>query len=352
MATKARNAQKREEQMKDPMEPSTQINRKANRHEKRRRRGDSKSAGGISKLLFLFVSFCAFSWPTICAAAPFSFDDIEFWVGEGENRAALVIDWVENSAEPPALAWGFRWDGSARGSDMLAAIVAADPRLVAKVGGQSGNLTAVYGLGYDTNNDNNDEYFKLAERDEMGQVVNVTMPFDEDGYFYTGPADGEEALDDEHDYYAEGWFGGFWHYGIASSNPYDGGSWSDDLLGMTGRVLNDGAWDSWAFTPTFNFAAFAENPQAATPPDAGAGDFNGDGSVDAADYVAWRHGDGSPESYDTWRMNFGATTGSSVPNSFIIPEPTTASFFAIAFLATQIAGGRKPRRIKSPLEER
>ena len=87
----------------------------------------------------LFVSSCAFSWPSFLSAQPFTFDDIEFWVGTGANRAALVIDWVEGSTEPPALVWGYRWDGTARGSDMLTAIVAADPRLFAKLGGTPSN---------------------------------------------------------------------------------------------------------------------------------------------------------------------------------------------------------------------
>ncbi|MCA9258376.1 MAG: hypothetical protein KDA61_04205, partial [Planctomycetales bacterium] len=41
-----------------------------------------------------------------------------------------------------------------------------------------------------------------------------------------------------------------------------------------------------------------------------AGDFNGDGSVDAADYSAWRDGLGtlySQQDYRDWRENFGKT---------------------------------------------
>ena len=49
-------------------------------------------------------------------AAPFTFEDIEYWVGSGANRAALVIDWDDNSIETPALAWGFCWDGTAHGN--------------------------------------------------------------------------------------------------------------------------------------------------------------------------------------------------------------------------------------------
>jgi hypothetical protein len=43
------------------------------------------------------------------------------------------------------------------------------------------------------------------------------------------------------------------------------------------------------------------------------GDFNSDGTVDAADYVVWRIGLGTTytqSDYDLWRVNFGQTSGS------------------------------------------
>jgi hypothetical protein len=58
------------------------------------------------------------------------------------------------------------------------------------------------------------------------------------------------------------------------------------------------------------------------------GDFNGDGKVDAADYVVWRKGLGTiytQADYDVWRNHFGQTAGSgagAIPNA-AVPEPTT-----------------------------
>jgi hypothetical protein len=37
------------------------------------------------------------------------------------------------------------------------------------------------------------------------------------------------------------------------------------------------------------------------------GDFDGDGDVDAADYVVWRKTDGTQTGFDAWRTNFGRT---------------------------------------------
>lgn len=59
-----------------------------------------------------------------------------------------------------------------------------------------------------------------------------------------------------------------------------------------------------------------------------AGDFNGDGVVDAADYTLWRHRLGSTTTqadYDTWRSRFGqiAAAGSGLELTSAVPEPGT-----------------------------
>jgi hypothetical protein len=55
------------------------------------------------------------------------------------------------------------------------------------------------------------------------------------------------------------------------------------------------------------------------------GDFNDDGTVDAADYVVWRKTDGTHAEYDSWRANFGepAGSGSVAGANATVPEPTT-----------------------------
>jgi hypothetical protein len=83
------------------------------------------------------------------------------------------------------------------------------------------------------------------------------------------------------------------------------------------------------------------------------GDYNRDGTVDAADYVLWRKSDGSQHGYQAWRANFGRTAGSTLaattplssasavetraPKSGSanapIPEPATFVMFLTAMLA-------------------
>jgi hypothetical protein len=277
----------------------------------------------------------------------FSFDDIRYWVGSGSNRAAIAIDWQDGSNQPASLVWGYRWNGAATGAQMLSAVVADDPRLFAKLGGTAANPSSVFGLGYDANNN--------------GQFgIDDGTAFDSQGFAFTDPADLATATD-AGDYYAEGWFTGFWHYGVASDNPYGSGHWSDSQVGMTSRQLTDGAWDSWTFTPSFNFAAFATNPVAAQPPLLG--DFDRDGHVTISDYNAWRASFGSTTQLDAdanrdhivdaadyvlWRQQLSIANGQSAISSRPINAPEPLSVFVGLQMTALLWGFFRPQR--SPRE--
>jgi hypothetical protein len=87
------------------------------------------------------------------------------------------------------------------------------------------------------------------------------------------------------------------------------------------------------------------------------GDFNTDGTVDAADYIAWRNGLGTTYSqadYDAWRANFGRSAagaaavalGASFPSSAgtanpAIPEPSWTVLAALCLLPL-LAVHRRP----------
>ena len=79
-----------------------------------------------------------------------------------------------------------------------------------------------------------------------------------------------------------------------------------------------------------------------------AGDFNDDGTVDAADYIVWRKGLGTSHTqagYNVWRANFGKTSTSGatadLPSSANspVPEPITHVLAALAIAA--FAGQRR-----------
>ncbi|MGD9633399.1 MAG: hypothetical protein AB7U97_09000 [Pirellulales bacterium] len=64
------------------------------------------------------------------------------------------------------------------------------------------------------------------------------------------------------------------------------------------------------------------------------GDYNSDGTVDAADFVAWRDSNGTPEEYETWREHFGQSAPGAAATSASVPEPTALSLLALLSLAT------------------
>ena len=67
------------------------------------------------------------------------------------------------------------------------------------------------------------------------------------------------------------------------------------------------------------------------------GDFDGDGKVNASDYIVWRDNLGSPftmADYNLWRGRFGkGGAGAGVGGGSAVPEPATAGFILMAMLA-------------------
>jgi hypothetical protein len=85
-----------------------------------------------------------------------STNDIQLWTGSGTNRAALVVEWnspeVFNNSTVPApianktMVWGFKFNGTATGTELFNAVLASDKRLYAVVTTNYG--TYIEGIGY------------------------------------------------------------------------------------------------------------------------------------------------------------------------------------------------------------
>ena len=93
------------------------------------------------------------------SAHAISLDDIQLWTGSGTNRAALVIEWstpestTNSSVSAPVtdktMVWGYRFNGTSTGTQMLQAILHADPKLYVVASESFG--TFVEGIGYNLN---------------------------------------------------------------------------------------------------------------------------------------------------------------------------------------------------------
>ena len=95
--------------------------------------------------LLLFVA-------NVGRADPFTLDDIQLWVGTGSNRAGLIVDFKTGSGNQ-SFAWGFRWNGTATGADMVNAIAAANNAGLRATIQHFSFGDAVDGFGFDQNRD-------------------------------------------------------------------------------------------------------------------------------------------------------------------------------------------------------
>jgi hypothetical protein len=104
---------------------------------------------------------------------------------------------------------------------------------------------------------------------------------------------------------------------------------------LDGAALTDIGWDLIA------------------PPVSPTGDYNGNGLVDAADYVLWRQQNGSivtagsgadgsanglvgPEDYTFWRGKFGISAGSGSLTSDAVPEPAGSALIVVNLLGVAV----------------
>jgi hypothetical protein len=77
-----------------------------------------------------------------------------------------------------------------------------------------------------------------------------------------------------------------------------------------------------------------------------AGDYNNNGTVDAADYVVWRNGDSPDDTqagYDLWKANFGKTSPGAGGGGVAVPEPGSV-MLGLAAVAWLVATGRGAKR--------
>ena len=191
-----------------------------------------KKLGTVFAFVLLIAAAPAWAEPVTTLA------DIDFWVGQGQNESALVIDFA-NGSDP--VVWGYRYDGPATAEDMLLDITAADNRLYSKIGTAGSFGLPLFGIGYDRNDNG---AFGLDD----GTI------FDPDGIAVVASnmADGAMVTDLGDDY-GEGWLSDvFCALYIADDSPYDGSdNWDSALTGFSGRNLTDGSWDGLAFAPGF-----------------------------------------------------------------------------------------------------
>jgi hypothetical protein len=141
------------------------------------------------------------------------------------------------------------------------------------------------------------------------------------------------------------------NYGSATFVPtqINGGNNQDFWVGhrgATGSTVR--GWSGYLddFRIYTNALSAAEVMELLVPVSASVpGDFNGDGKVDASDYVVWRETmPGDANKYQEWRSNFGYPLGSTAATSAGItnvPEPASIALFLIGLTFWMKVTGRQ-----------
>lgn len=164
------------------------------------------------------------------------FDLIEYWVGEGDNMAALVVKWDDGKGGNKNLVWGYYWsdekDGT--GEAMLRAVAKDDPRFYMLVYGNTQYGAAIGGMGYDLNGNGNISLMNGGTSYALTDGICSTAKYDFDSW----------TSNDTQDHWCAGWYNGYWSYwvtdGVDKAFEYSG-------LGASSRKLTDGCIDGWSF---------------------------------------------------------------------------------------------------------
>jgi probable HAF family extracellular repeat protein len=123
---------------------------------------------------------------------------------------------------------------------------------------------------------------------------------------------------------------------LDANNPVEGAKWRltyGSGINDNGLITGDGYYDDGPGGLSDGYRAFVLDASSLLPPDL-PGDFNFDGNVDAADYVNWRKNRGgiyTQNDYNTWRSNFGRTSGSGLaPSENPVPEPGSLALLTLS----------------------
>lgn len=124
------------------------------------------------------------------------------------------------------------------------------------------------------------------------------------------------------------------------NNPVEGAKWTlshGSGINDNGLIAGQGYYDDGPGGLSDGYRAFLLDASSLLVPIDLPGDFNFDGSVDAADYSVWRDGLGTiytQDDYDDWQANFGTTFDSGAmiraASSIAVPEPAGFGLLMLA----------------------
>ena len=169
-------------------------------------------------------------------AAVVSFDSIQYWVGNGQYKAALIVKWNDGDGKTHKLAWGYKWgkNDEPTGEDMLRAVAKEDPRFYLLIMPGTAYGSAIGGFGFDANGNGHMTLLNNGVKHTLVDGVYETDAYDFDDW----------TSSDSKDYWNSGWYSGYWSY-YTTDDAGTGFSYSS--VGASSRELEDGSVDGWSY---------------------------------------------------------------------------------------------------------
>lgn len=215
------------------------------------------------------------------------FQKINFWVGNGRNRAALVVKF-NDGISTKAYVWGYYWDDkqeTATGESMFRAIAKADPRLVLFT--QKTNMgSTLCGAGFYPDGDVLDgarfdtlvfsdsrisfgydaiKSASLGQKSYPGKANAITMaanaieeakttgilehPFNSTTYGYAAYDYDYWKTNSTKGTWRAAWYDGYWSYWMTDDATKD---YTYSSYGFSNRELENGSVDGWSFVSDMN----------------------------------------------------------------------------------------------------
>lgn len=236
---------------------------------------------------------------SVMQATKVDFQSIRHWAGSGEKKAALIIQFNDGKDEV-GYVWGYRWNGTASGEDMVRAVARASRTLTALVQytGSMGSTLDGVGLSQDRVHLSHLEYdFQSAAVEGqvsfgyfepntmMGQTTApgnstpqliqnaieasrttgiIEHPLNARRYGY--PAYdydfwklSQDYREDPELHWQAGWYDGYWSYWLCDTDT-DLSDASYSGLGMSSAQLADGSVNLWNYNPDMSQYGSAPDP--------------------------------------------------------------------------------------------
>jgi len=153
----------------------------------------------------------------------------------------LIIQWNDNNT-PQALAWGYKWNGTKYGLDIINDVAKEDKKLfyLTHYTGGMGNTLA--GIGFEASGSVNAK---------IGNGISCESPTDGVVYAHAYDYDDWKPCGGTNPRWGSGWFVSYWSYWVAD-NYKVGDKWEYSGWGASSRELENNSVDAWYFDVDMN----------------------------------------------------------------------------------------------------